>query len=163
MADVKSIPDGFQTITPHIIVKNAAEAIEFYKKALGAEEREICNGPDGKSVMHAELKIGTSILMICDEFPDHGAVGPKTIGGTPVTLHVYTKDTDAAFKRAVDAGATAKMPPQDMFWGDRYGQVVDPYGHVWSFATHIKDVTPEEMKKAAEAAFAQGGACSEKK
>lgn len=149
------IPEGFHSVNPHIIVQNAGEAIEFYKKAFGAEEIMRMPGPDGKSVMHAEIKIGNSIVMICDEFPDMGACSPKKIGGTPVTLHMYVNDADAVYDRAVKAGATATMPPQDMFWGDRYGKLTDPYGHNWSIATHMKDLTPEQIQEGAAAAFCE--------
>ncbi len=141
------IPEGFHTVSPHFVVKNATEAIEFYKKAFGAEE--ICRmpGPDGKSVMHCELKIGDSMVMMCEEFPEMGARSPQSIGGSPVTIHLYVEDADAAYKRATDAGAKATMPLQDMFWGDRYGKLTDPYGHQWSIATHVEDVTPEQMQE----------------
>ena len=145
------IPEGFHSINPHIIVQNAGKAIDFYKKAFGAEE--ICRmpGPDGESVMHAELKIGNSMLMICDECPDMGACSPKKLGGSAVTLHMYVNDADAVYDRAVKAGATATMPPQDMFWGDRYGKLTDPFGHSWSIATHVKDLTPEQIQEGAAA------------
>ncbi|MCI0615489.1 VOC family protein [bacterium] len=143
---VKAIPDGFHTITPHLTVKNGAQAIEFYKKAFGAEVLRAVNGPDG-SLMHADLRIGDSMLMLNDEFPAWQVVGPQTLGGTPVTVHVYVQDADAAFKRAIDAGCTVKMPLMDQMWGDRYGQLVDPFGHQWSIATHIEDPTPEEIQK----------------
>ncbi|HET6371675.1 MAG TPA: VOC family protein [Candidatus Polarisedimenticolia bacterium] len=139
----KPVPEGFHTVTPHLIVKGAAAAIDFYKKAFGAEEIHRMPGPDG-SVMHAEIKIGDSRLMINDEFPSYGKLGPKSIGGSPVTLHLYVTDVDALFDRAVKAGAKATMPLADMFWGDRYGQVEDPYGHQWSLGTHKEDLTPEE-------------------
>src|SRR5881409_3224327 len=155
MANVKPIPEGYHTITPHIIAKDAAGAIEFYKRAFGAEELARMPGPDGKSVMHAELRIGDSLFMLADEFPSFNCYGPKTIGGTPVSLHLYVQDVDAAFQKAVAAGATVKMPVADMFWGDRYGKVTDPYGHEWSLGTHKKDVTPEEMQKAAQAMFSK--------
>ena len=130
---VKPIPDGFHTITPALVVKGAAKAIEFYKKAFGAEEIARLDGPGG-SVMHAELRIGSSMFMLSDEFPDFGAVGPEAIGGTPVSLCLYVEDCDATFNRAVEAGATTKVPPADQFWGDRYGKVADPFGHSWSIA-----------------------------
>ena len=145
---VKPIPDGFHTITPHLIIKGAAEAIEFYKKAFGAEEIMRMPSPDGK-LMHAEIKIGDSRLMLADEFPDWGKVGPQSIGGSPVVVHLYVKDCDAAFNQAVEAGAKPTMPPADMFWGDRYGALEDPYGHHWSVATHTQDLTPEQIAEAA--------------
>lgn len=152
---VQPIPEGYRTLTPHIVVRGAADAIAFYKKAFGAEELFSMPGPDGK-IMHAEVKVGDSILMLAEEFPDWGSNGPLAIGGTPVTLHLYVEDCDAAFNRAVEAGATVKMAPNDAFWGDRYAQVTDPFGHSWSVATHVKDVTPEEMG----AAMAAMGDCS---
>jgi uncharacterized glyoxalase superfamily protein PhnB len=143
---VKPIPDGMHTLTPHIICEGASEAIEFYKKAFNAVEHGRMPGPGGK-IMHAMLKIGDSNLMLVDDFPEWGGFGPKHLKGTPVTLHLYVNDVDAAFKQAVEAGATAKMPPSDMFWGDRYGQVIDPFGHSWSLATHKRDMTPEQMQE----------------
>jgi PhnB protein len=147
MPPVKPIPDGFQTITPHITVQGAKKAIEFYKNAFGAEELGMQAMPDG-NVMHALIRIGDSFLMLNDEFPQMGAKGPRTIGGTPVTLHLYVSDVDKSFDRAIRAGATTVMPVADQFWGDRYGILTDPFGHQWSIATHKRDVTPEEMQKA---------------
>ena len=151
----KPIPDGYHTITPYLTVKGAAAALDFYKRAFGAEE--ICQfpGPDGKSVMHAELKIGDSMFMLSDEFPGAGCRSPQSLGATTMNMHVYVSDVDAAFDRAVKAGATALMPVADMFWGDRYGKLRDPYGHEWGLATHKLDLTPEEMAKAAQAAFSK--------
>jgi uncharacterized glyoxalase superfamily protein PhnB len=159
MPKVDPIPEGFHTLTPHIVVKGCAEAIEFYKKAFGAEEVVRMPAPDGKRVMHAEIKIGDSLLMMADDFPefcDGKSRTPQTLKGTPVTLHMYVPDVDKAMERATRAGARVTMPATDMFWGDRYGKVEDPYGHDWSLATHVKDLTPEELGKAAEAAFSQG-------
>ncbi len=153
---VKPIPEGFNTITPHIVCKNASAAIDFYKKAFGAEEIVRMPGPDGKSVMHAELKIGNSRLMLGEEFSDK-CTSPQTLGGSPVTIHLYVENADAAFQRAVKAGATVTMPLMDAFWGDRYGQLTDPFGHVWSIATHMHDYSPEEMEKKMKEAFAQMG------
>jgi PhnB protein len=150
---VEPIPSGFHTLTPHLVVKGASQAIEFYKKAFGAEEIGRAPSPDGKSIMHAELKIGDSRLMLVDEFPEMDCRGPQSIGGTPVTIHMYVKDADAAFSRAVAAGAQVRMPLADMFWGDRYGVLTDPFGHAWSIATHKEDVTPEEAAKRAQAEF----------
>ncbi len=130
----KQIPDGFHTITPHLVVSDAAKAIEFYKKALGAQENERMMTPDGKTVMHAQLKIGNSMVMLGSEHPPT-CLSPKSRGGTSVNLHVYVENADAAFERAVKAGCTVKMPMSDQFWGDRYGQVEDPFGHQWSIAT----------------------------
>ncbi len=153
---VRPIPEGFHTLTPHLVVSDGQQAIEFYKKAFGAEELFRMPSPDGKSIMHAELKIGDSVLFLCDEFPGANR-SPQSLKGTSVALHLYVEDVDAAFKRATEAGAVAQMPPEDMFCGDRYSKVVDPFGHEWSLATHIKEVTIEEMSKAAAAAFAQSG------
>ncbi len=148
---VNPIPDGFRTITPHMVVSPCNEAIEFYKKAFGAEELMRMPGPEN-TIMHSELKIGDSCLMLCDVFP--GMHGPDA--GSPVCIHLYVEDCDKAFKQAIEAGATAEMPPADMFWGDRYGKLKDPYGHSWSIATHIADPTPDEMAKGAAEMF--GGA-----
>jgi uncharacterized glyoxalase superfamily protein PhnB len=143
---VKPIPEGMHTITPHLVCDGAADAIEFYKKAFNAVEASRMPGPGGK-IMHAEMTIGDSHIMLVDEFPDMGGFGPKHFKGTPVTLHLYVEDVDATFAQAVKAGGTAKMPPADMFWGDRYGQIVDPFGHSWSIATHKRDMTPEQMQE----------------
>jgi uncharacterized glyoxalase superfamily protein PhnB len=150
-SSVKKIPDGMHSVTPHIICAGAAAAIEFYKKAFGAVEMARLPGPDGK-IMHAAVKIGNSVVMLADEFPDWGCLGPLALKGTPVTIHLYVEDADAVFATAVAAGATVKMPMSDMFWGDRYGVVIDPCGHNWSIATHIKDLTPEEIAKAGQEA-----------
>lgn len=155
MSEVKPIPDGYGTVTPYLVVKGAAEAIEFYKKALGAEEVLRMPAPDG-SLMHAEIKIGDSIVMLGDEFPGAEGYGsPATLGGTSVNLFLYVEDADAAFQQAVDAGAKVLAPMADMFWGDRYGKLRDPFGHDWGIATHKEDVSPEEMGKRAEEFFAQ--------
>lgn len=140
------IPAGMHTLTAHIICEGAADAIAFYKKAFNAEELARLPGPNGK-IMHAALRIGDSVLMLMDDFAEWGSLGPKALKGTPVTLHLYVNDVDAAMKQAVDAGATLAMPAEDMFWGDRYGQVVDPFGHRWSIATHKFDYTPEEIQQ----------------
>jgi len=147
MNSVKPIPDGMHTITPHLVCDGAAAAIEFYKNAFGAVELARMPGPDGK-LMHAAVRIGDSPLMLVDEFPDYGVVSPKKLGGSPVTIHLYVADVDSFFTRAVAAGAEVKMPVQDMFWGDRYGQLTDPFGHIWSVATHIRDMSPEDIAKA---------------
>ncbi len=148
---VKPIPDGFHTITPHLVIDGASKALEFYKQAFGAEEIRRMPGPDGKELMHAELRIGDSIIMLADEFPEMGLPNrsPKALGNTSVTIHLYVNDVDAAVARAQKAGAKVTMPVSDMFWGDRYGQVTDPFGHLWSLATHVKDLTPEQIAKAA--------------
>jgi PhnB protein len=153
---VKPIPSGMHTLTPHIVVKGASKAIEFYKKAFGAEEIGRLSAPDGKSVMHADLKIGDSHLFVVDEFPEMDSRGPQSFGGTPVTIHMYVEDVDAAFGKAVAAGAKVRMPLADMFWGDRYGILNDPFGHSWSLATHKEELTPDEIRKRAQ------GACGAK-
>lgn len=140
----KPIPDGMHTITPHLVCAGAADAIGFYKNAFGATELTRLNGPDGR-LMHAALRVGDSTLMLADEMPEWGALGPKARGGTPVTIHLYVEDADALFAQAVAAGAEARMPVSETFWGDRYGQVVDPFGHVWSIATHVQDLTDEQI------------------
>lgn len=151
----QQIPAGFHTLTPHLVVKGASKAIEFYKKAFGAEELGRLPAPDG-NVMHADLKIGDSHLFLVEEMPAMDSRGPQLIGGTPVTIHMYVKDVDTAFEKAVAAGAEVRMPLQDMFWGDRYGVLTDPFGHSWSLATHQEDLSPAEVAKRAEAAFAAG-------
>ncbi len=156
MATVKPIPEGFNTVSAHLVVRDGAKAIEFYQQAFGAEE--ICRmpGPDGQGVMHAEVRIGNSHVMLAGEMPQgKGCVSPETLKGTTVTIHLYVEDVDAVYDQAVKAGATATMPPMDAFWGDRYGQLRDPFGHVWGIATHIKDLTPEEIGQAAEEFFKQ--------
>jgi PhnB protein len=147
------IPEGTPTIVPHLVVRGGAAAIEFYKRAFGATEERRMPGPDGTSVMHAELKIGTARLYLADEFPGMGR-SPLGFKGTPVTIHLWSTDVDAAFSRAVGAGANVVMPLADMFWGDRYGQVRDPFGHLWALATHKEDPAPEEIMRRAAAAFA---------
>ena len=147
MANVKPIPEGNHTVTAGLVVKGGKKAIEFYKNAFGATELGTMFGPDGQSVMHAELKIGDSKIYLGDEYPDMGAISPQTLGGSPVSLNIYTEDCDAMFKRAVAAGATVKMPLTDMFWGDRYGKLTDPFGHNWGIATHKEDVSKEEMDR----------------
>jgi len=144
---VKPIPEGMHSVTPHLVCAGAADAIEFYKKAFGAEECARMPGPGGK-IIHAAIRIGDSTVMLVDEDPRWGALGPKTLKGTPVTIHLYVEDVDRFAARAAGAGATVVMPVADMFWGDRYGLLEDPFGHRWSVATHVRDVTPEEMKQA---------------
>lgn len=148
----KPIPDGFHTVTPHICVKGAAEAIQWYAKAFGAKEIMKLPGPGG-GVMHAEIKIGDSVIMLNDEFPQMGAMGPHSIGGSPVVIHLYVPDVDKLYSQAVAAGAQPAMPVTDMFWGDRYGMVIDPYGHKWSIATHKEDVSPDECARRCAAAM----------
>lgn len=142
------IPPGMHTITPHLVCAGAADAIEFYKKAFNAQELGRLQGPDGK-LMHALIKIGDSMAMLVDEYPEWGSLGPNARNGTSVTLHLYVEDADRQFQQAVDAGCTVRMPLDDMFWGDRYGIVQDPFGHQWSIATHVRDVSPEEIQAAA--------------
>ena len=143
----KPIPEGYHTLTPFLTVRNAVRAIEFYKQAFGAQERGVAKGPDGK-VMHAEVKIGDSVIMLSDEFPEFGSLSPQSIGGSPMGLHIYIENVDAAFDRAVKAGAQVEMPVADQFWGDRYGKLKDPFGHKWSIATHKRDMSPEEIEEA---------------
>jgi PhnB protein len=154
---VVPIPAGYHTLTPHLVCRGAAEAIAFYIKAFGASEKIRMDRPDGR-IMHAELAIGDSIVMLGDEVPEMGATAPPTIGGTASGLLVYVKDVDQAFTRAVGAGATADMPPQDMFWGDRFARLTDPFGHRWSLATHIEDVSPREMARRMQAELARQSA-----
>ncbi|WP_073105106.1 VOC family protein [Pollutimonas bauzanensis] len=145
------------SITPHLICAGAADAVEFYKKAFNATEIRRLAGPEGKLV-HASVRIGDSVVMLMDEFPQWGSLGPKSLKGSPVTVHLYVDDVDASMERAAAAGAKVVMPAEDMFWGDRYGVVEDPFGHRWSIATHIRDVSPEEMQKGAQNACTQGAA-----
>ena len=143
----KQIPQGMRSVTPHLVCAGAAQAIEFYKKAFGAVEEARLPGSDGK-LMHAMLRIGDSQIMLADEMPEWGALGPKALKGSPVTIHLYVDDADAFANRAVAAGAKITMPVADMFWGDRYGKLEDPFGHQWSVGTHVRDVSPEEMQRA---------------
>jgi len=148
----KSIPDGVHTLTPHIVVREAARAAEWYVRAFGAEERDRIPVPDGR-FLEIELRFGDSTLMIADEFPEFGIVSPLTVGGTYGALHIATDDVDALWTRAVDAGATVLQPLQDMFWGDRHGQVLDPFGHRWALNQHIRDVPRDEIVRAAAGLF----------
>ncbi|HKZ08981.1 MAG TPA: VOC family protein [Methylomirabilota bacterium] len=151
------IPPGHEGLIPHLVCDPCEAAIEFYKKAFGAQELNRAPAPDGRRIMHAALRIGSGVVFLVDDFPEFcggKASSPKALNGTPVTIHRYVEDCDAAVKRAADAGATVQMPPADMFWGDRYGVVIDPFGHSWSFATHIKDLTPAEMEAGMKEAFA---------
>lgn len=150
---VKPIPEGYRTLTPHLIVKGLPKAVEFYKKAFGAVAKEVCDGPDGKP-MHAELLIGDSMMMVGEECPEYGALSPLATKSSSVSIHLYVADIDAAFAKALKAGATQTMPVADMFWGDRFGKLKDPFGHEWSMATHIANPTKEEMMKAMEEQFA---------
>jgi PhnB protein len=149
MAAVNPIPEGYPRVTPYLCIdEGAADAIDFYGKVLGATERMRMGGPDGR-IGHAEVMIGESVIMLSDAYPEMGIVGPKALGGTPVTISVYVEDVDAAFERAVAAGATVARPLEDQFYGDRSGQFVDPFGHRWSIASHVEDVSPEEMERRA--------------
>ena len=146
MANVKPIPDGYHSVTPYLIIKGASDAIDFYKKAFGATELFRMPAPGGK-VGHAEIKIGDSPIMLADESPEMGHVGPTTLGGTPVSIMIYVEDVDTIFKQAIAAGGEQQKPLQDQFYGDRSGSLKDPFGHVWHVATHVEDVAPEEMEK----------------
>ncbi len=146
---VKPIPDGMHSVTPHLICADAGNAIEFYKKAFNAVEKGRLSGPQGK-LLHGAIGIGDSTIMLVDEFPDRGALGPKSLKGSPVTMHLYVEDVDAFVERATAAGAKITMPLQDMFWGDRYCTLEDPFGHHWSVATHVRDVNPDEMRQAVQ-------------
>ena len=153
-AKVKPVPDGIHTVTPHLVCADAAKAIDFYKAAFGAQEIHRMPMPDGK-LMHAAVRIGDSMVMLVDEMPQWGALGPLALKGSPVTIHLAVPNVDEVVAAAVKAGAVVKMPVADMFWGDRYGIVIDPFGHNWSVATHIRDMTPEEMIAASRTAMSQ--------
>ena len=142
----KSIPPGFRTITPHLICRNGKQAIEFYKEAFGAETLAAHFTPDG-GLMHATLKIGDSTVMLGEECPEYGALSPLSVGNSTVVIHLYTEDVDRVFQKAISAGCTTTMPVEDQFWGDRYGQLSDPYGHRWSIATHKEDLSGDEIEK----------------
>ena len=149
---VPPIPKGKHAVSAYLVIKNAKEALDFYKKALGAEVTAMMPGPDG-SVMHAEFRIGDHEIYCTEENLEWGKKSPATLGGNATSLHLYVDDVDSFVKRAVDAGAEITMPVEDVFWGDRYGQIKDPYGHEWAIATHKKDLTPEEMMKGAQEFF----------
>ncbi len=151
MSKPKPIPEGYHTATPYLIIKDAAKAIEFYKKAFGAKEMMRMSQPDGR-IGHAEIKIGDSPIMLADEFPEMGARSPQSLGGSPVSILLYVADVDAFAKQAVTAGAKVVRPIKDQFYGDRSGSFEDPFGHQWHIATHVEDVAPEEMHKRAAAA-----------
>ena len=153
---VNPIPTGYHTATPYLTLNDCARAIDFYKKAFGAQEVMRMEGPGGK-IGHAEIKIGDSPIMLADEMPGAGNRAPKTLGGTTVGVFLYVNDVDSSYKQAVDAGAKADKPPADMFWGDRFGQLTDPFGHSWSMATHKEDVAPAEMRKRMQQQMAQMG------
>ena len=152
--NVKAVGEGDHTITAHLSVREAAKAIEFYQKAFGAKVLFVHKMPNGK-VMHASLQIGDSRLMLADEFPGMGTPAPQTLGGSPVVLNLYVEDVDRLFNQAVAAGAKVTMPLANQFWGDRYGQIVDPFGHSWALGSHVEDVAPEEMERRANAIFAE--------
>jgi PhnB protein len=151
----QTTPAGYHSVTPYLVVKDTAAAIEFYKRAFGAEELDRMAGPGGKGIIHAEIRIGDSRMMLSDEFPGAGAASPESLGGTTCQMFLYVPDVDSAFEQAISAGAISNMPPADMFWGDRYGKLIDPFGHQWAMATHVEDVSPQEAKKRADAFFAQ--------
>ena len=159
MSAVKPIPDGYNSVIPYLHIKGAAQALEFYKSAFGAKEVVRMPGPGGQ-VMHAELKIGDSMIMLSDEHPQMGALGPQSVGGTPVTLHLYVENVDAVVRKAVAAGATLDQPVKDQFYGDRSGSLTDPFGHKWHVATHVEDVSPEDLKVRAAAAMSQSAGAS---
>jgi PhnB protein len=150
----KPIPEGYHTLTPYLAVDNATEAIEFYKRAFGATERVRMPGPQG-TIGHAELEIGDSLVMLSDPFPQASVRPPKELGGTSASVFMYVEDVDAVVRQAVDAGATVTMEVADQFWGDRFGSVSDPFGHTWSIATHVEDLTPEEIAERGKAAMAE--------
>jgi uncharacterized glyoxalase superfamily protein PhnB len=155
MAKAKNyVPEGLRSLNAHLTIKDCAKAIEFYKRAFGATEVSRYNGPDG-GIMHATIRIGDSVLMLNDEFLPMNCKGPLTIGGTPVSISLYVPNVDEVYSRAVAEGAKATMPVSDMFWGDRYGMLVDPFGHQWEIATHIEDLSPAELKERGEKAMAE--------
>jgi PhnB protein len=157
MTMTQKIPAGRDGLIPHLVCDPCADAIEFYKKAFGAEEIDCINAPDGKRIMHAAIRIGGRPIFLADDFPEYcggKSQSPKSLGGTPVTIHRYVEDCDADMERARNAGATVQMPAADMFWGDRYGVVIDPFGHSWSFATHVRDLTKEQIASGMKEAFA---------
>lgn len=157
MANVKPVPHGYHSITPYLFIKGAANAIDYYKNVFGAHERMRMPGPNGQ-VMHAELQIGDSTIMLADENPQIGAISPQTLGGASGSLHVYVENVDAVTQKAVDSGAKLVRPVRDQFYGDRSGTLVDPFGHIWSVATHIEDVSPEELQRRAAEAMSQSAA-----
>jgi PhnB protein len=150
---LKRVPEGHHTVSPHLTVRDGVKMIEFYKRAFGARELRRSLAPDGKSLLHAELQIGDSRFFLNDEFPQMNAVCPLARGGTSVIIHLYVEDVDSLYAQALDAGVKVVMPLADQFWGDRYGVVEDPAGHQWSMASHVQDLTPEQMKAAAAAMF----------
>lgn len=159
MSKTKAIPEGCEGIIVHLVVDDASKALDFYTKAFGAEEIYRAPTPDGSKIMHAEMRIGQSLVYVADDFPEWSGTSrtPKALGGSPLNIHQFVLDTDAAVARAKKAGATVTMEPEDMFWGDRYAKVTDPFGHEWTFATHLRDVSPEEMEQAALEMFSGAG------
>jgi len=151
---VRAVPEGTHTITPHLVVRGADKAIEFYKTGLGGAIKGIFKSPGGK-VMHAGIKIGDSQVFLADESPEMGSKAPQTLGGTPVVLNIYVENVDSLFNQAVAAGAAVTQPLQNQFWGDRYGQVRDPFGHAWGLAQHVEDVAPDELERRGKALFAE--------
>ncbi|BCS54361.1 VOC family protein [Geobacter sp. SVR] len=149
------IPEGYHSVTPIFVFKDARKAIDFYKRAFGAEERFVMPGPEGTGIMHAELKVGDSIIMMGEEHPQQACKSAETLGSSPVGFYLYVENVDAAFRRAVESGATVQMPVEEMFWGDRAGSVNDPFGYNWMLATHTRDLTPEEIREGAKEAFAK--------
>ncbi len=156
MSNAKPVPEGMHTVTPHLVVRGAAKAIDFYKQAFGAEELGRSATPDGR-IMHAAIRVGDSVIFLADEFTEMGGLKAPEPGKSPVVLHLYLPDVDASYDRAVRAGANVKMPVADMFWGDRYGQVTDPFGHTWSLATHKEDLSREEADRRGREFFAKAG------
>ncbi len=154
---VKAVPAGYHTATPALIIRGAAEAIEFYKRAFGAVELSRHSDPAGKAIMHAAIRIGDSPIMLCDEFPNCGGKSPTTAGGATGGVYLYVGDVDTVFHQAVAAGAKGDMPPVNMFWGDRFAKVTDPFGHSWSLATHLEDLTPDEIARRGQEFFARMG------
>ncbi|MBK5275969.1 MAG: VOC family protein [Desulfuromonadales bacterium] len=152
---IKAIPEGYHSVTPMLVFKDARKAIEFYKRAFGAQELLAMPGPDGKGVMHAELLIGTSRIMMGEECPDQPCKSAETAGGSPVSFYIYLENVEAAFGKAVEAGAKVLMPVQEMFWGDRTGNLQDPFGYSWTLATHTRDLTPQEIQQGAQSFFAE--------
>jgi uncharacterized glyoxalase superfamily protein PhnB len=154
---VKPIPEGFHAVTPSLTLKNSLKAIEFYKRAFGAKVLEVFPAPDGRGTMHATIKIGDSILMMGEEMPNQQCMSAESLGSSPISLYVYVPNVDAVFKQAVAAGASITMQVADMFWGDRCGSLKDPFGYSWMIATHIRDLTHEEIQQGAKSFFAKAG------
>ncbi len=154
---VKAIPEGFHTVTPTLMLKNSLEAIEFYKKAFGARQMEVFPSPNGKGTMHASIKIGDSMLMMGDEMPNQSCKSAESLGSSPINFYIYVSNVDTFFKQAIGAGAKVMMPVEEMFWGDRCGTLKDPFGYMWTIATHTRDLTEKEMQEGAQSFFAKAG------